>query len=413
MSRDLYYFDVHAGISGDMTLAAFIDLGVPEAYLKEGLCKIKLSGYQLTSESAIKNGITGTQVHVHLTKEKKEHSHHHHHKHKEHSHRSWEEIRKLIKSSELKQKTQEIAIDIFTRIAKAEAKIHGQAVENVHFHEVGAIDSIVDIVGTAIAVEYLNYPRFISSSLHLGGGEIQCAHGRFPVPAPATIEILKNIPITTGKVSKETTTPTGAAIIASLAESFTEQIAAPITSIAYGIGHKDMDIPNVLRLYKMDEAKSIPTEENNKSQNELPRNELLSCNMDDMNGEQLGQLLDSIESSSFILDHWLIPIQMKKKRPGHLLQVLYQINQREQVLELIFEQSSTIGVRIEKIEKIALPRQIKTVKTSLGEVRIKQVSLNSKEIKIKIEWEDIKRIAKEQNLSALTIEKKLYQELKT
>ena len=410
MNRDLYYFDVHAGISGDMNLAAFIDIGVPEAYLKKGLNKIKLSGYQLTSKSAIKNGITGTQVHIHMTKEKKEHSHHH--KHKEHSHRSWKEIRELIKCSELKQKTQEIAIDIFTRIAKAEAKIHGHTVDNVHFHEIGAVDSIVDIVGTAIAVEYLNYPRFISSSLHLGGGEVQCAHGRFPVPAPATIEILKNIPITIGKVSEETTTPTGAAIVASLAESFTDQITAPITSIAYGIGHKDMDIPNVLRLYKIDRSKSISTKENSESQNKLHCNELLSCNIDDMNGEQLGYLLDSIESSDFVLDYWLIPIQMKKKRPGHLLQALYQITHREQVLELIFEQSSTIGVRIEKIEKIALPRKIKTVKTSLGEVRIKQVNLNSEEIKVKIEWEDIKKIAKEQNLSALTIEKKLYQELR-
>lgn len=276
----ILYYDCFCGISGDMNLAALIDLGVPKEYLMQELSKMKLdSEYKLIIDTSVKHGITGTRVDVILNNElshdthvseqalhghNNDHTHHHgehihdhehshkehvhHHEHKHH-HRNLKDIEEIINSSDLSDKVKKLSLDMFMKVAEAEAKVHGKELYEVHFHEVGAIDSIVDIVGAAICLDYLKVDKIIASPVQVGGGFVKCAHGLMPVPAPATVEILKNIPISVGIVQFETTTPTGAAILAANAHEFTSKIDFSIKKVAYGIGHRDLEIPNVLRVY--------------------------------------------------------------------------------------------------------------------------------------------------------------------
>ncbi|MBV7271782.1 LarC family nickel insertion protein [Clostridium sp. PL3] len=286
------YYDCFCGISGDMNLAVLIDIGVPKEYLTQELSKLNLeSEYEMKIERSEKLGITGTRVevilkdkledmtysqeqvlhghnHEHNNEHIHEHSHHHgdelHHnenKHKhehiheshihnhEHHHRNLRDIEEIISSSDLSDKVKKLSLDMFMKVAEAEAKIHGKDLYEVHFHEVGAIDSIVDMVGAAICLDYLRVDKIIASPVQVGGGFVKCAHGLMPVPAPATAEILKNIPINTGIVQFETTTPTGAAILAANVQEFTSKAEFSIKKVAYGIGHRDLEIPNVLRVY--------------------------------------------------------------------------------------------------------------------------------------------------------------------
>ena len=244
----ILYYDCFCGISGDMNLAALIDLGVPKEYLVQELSKLNLnSEYKLIIDNSTKLGITGTRVNVNL----KEHNHSHEghvHNH-EHHHRNLKDIEEIINSSDLSDKVKKLSLDMFMKVAEAEAKVHGKSLYEVHFHEVGAADSIVDLVGAAICLDYLDVDKIIASPVQVGGGFVKCAHGLMPVPAPATSEILKNIPINTGIVQFETTTPTGAAILAANVNEFTQKIDFSIKKVGYGIGHRDLEIPNVLRVY--------------------------------------------------------------------------------------------------------------------------------------------------------------------
>lgn len=300
MNMRILYYDCFCGISGDMNLAALIDLGVPKEYLIQELSKLNLSSeYKLIIDTSAKLGITGTRVDVILNNElshdthvseqalhghNNDHTHHygehihdyehfhhnsndeHHHdenKHNheyshgheehvhnhEHHHRNLKDIEEIINSSDLSDKVKKLSLDMFMKVAEAEAKVHGKDLYEVHFHEVGAIDSIVDMVGAAICLDYLKVDKIIASPVQVGGGFVKCAHGLMPVPAPATVEILKNVPISVGIVQFETTTPTGAAILAANAHEFTTKIDFSIKKIAYGIGHRDLEIPNVLRVY--------------------------------------------------------------------------------------------------------------------------------------------------------------------
>ncbi len=271
----ILYYDCFCGISGDMNLAALIDLGVPKEYLLQELSRLNLnSEYEVIVEKAAKLGITGTRVdvilknssinkeeqseqslhkheHIHAHEETHDghiHQHNHNHTH-EHHHRNLKDIENIINSSELKDNVKQLSLEMFMKVAEAEAKVHGKDLYEVHFHEVGAIDSIVDIVGAAICLDYLNVDKIIASPVQVGGGFVKCAHGLMPVPAPATVEILRNIPINAGIVEFETTTPTGAAILATNVKEFTAKISFSISKVAYGIGHRDLEIPNVLRVY--------------------------------------------------------------------------------------------------------------------------------------------------------------------
>lgn len=271
----ILYYDCFAGISGDMNLGAMIDLGVEKEYLINELYKLKIdTEYEIKIEKRSKNGIHGTKVDVILNNStldnhENEHNHdshhhnhshkhnndnhthkHHHHNHEEnHIHRNLKDIEAIINTSELSEKVKKLSINMFMEVAKAEAKVHGKDLYDVHFHEVGAIDSIVDIVGAAICIDYLKPDKIMASHIEVGGGFVKCAHGLIPVPAPATIEILRGIPIKSGVVAYETTTPTGAAILASNVDQFKDKMDFTIEKIGYGLGSRDLEIPNVLRVY--------------------------------------------------------------------------------------------------------------------------------------------------------------------
>lgn len=444
----ILYYDCFCGISGDMNLAALIDLGVPKEYLLEELTKLNLnSEFKINIEKSAKLGITGTRVdvllnnntqmqeealsnnkhehtHVHDHFNTNEHSHtyepghihehnhthehdesnHHHndshskHSHNhEHHHRNLKDIEDIINSSGLSDKVKKLSLDMFIKVAEAEAKVHGKDIYEVHFHEVGAIDSIVDIVGSAICIDYLKVDKIIASPIQVGGGFVKCAHGLMPVPAPATTEILKNIPINTGIVQFETTTPTGAAIIAANVKEFTSKINFIINKVAYGIGHKDLEIPNVLRVY-LGETESLE---------QIEEQYILETNIDDMNPELYGYVEEKLFDAG-ALDVYKSSIFMKKGRPGIKLSVLINEKIEKYILDIIFEETTSIGVRKYKVEKIMLNREFSKVETEYGVITIKKSYYNGNLVKYKPEYEECRTIAKEQNISIDKIYKAVY-----
>ncbi len=278
------YYDCFCGISGDMNLGALLDLGVDEAYLRQELSKLNLGAeYELQVEKANKKGISGTRVNVVLKSvmhdDKHNHHHHHHHEvqtgiesdnhHIHHEHRNLKDIESIIINSSLNERVKKLSLAIFMKVAEAEAKVHGKPLYEVHFHEVGAVDSIIDIVGAAVCLDYLQVDQIMASSVQLGGGFVKCAHGIIPIPAPATVEILKSFPVKSGIVPFETTTPTGAAILAANVSLFTDQIDFSIEKIGYGIGHRELEIPNVLRVYLGCKERSDKKEEKSKVYQEV------------------------------------------------------------------------------------------------------------------------------------------------
>ncbi|MVX66801.1 nickel pincer cofactor biosynthesis protein LarC [Clostridium chromiireducens] len=440
----ILYYDCFCGISGDMNLAALLNLGVPKEYLLKEISKLNLdSEYEIKIESAAKLGITGTRVDVILknklhNNEKGEHSHSHSHDHShthgekghdhdhsddhdgndhnhennhldnhdhihshadehEHHHRNLKDIENIINSSDLNDKVKKLSLDMFMRVAEAEAKVHGKSLYEVHFHEVGAIDSIVDMVGAAICLDYLQIDKIIASPVQVGGGFVKCAHGLMPVPAPATVEILKNIPINTGIVQFETTTPTGAAILAANVQEFTTKIDFSINKIAYGIGHRDLEIPNVLRVYLGEKESSEKIEEQY----------ILETNIDDMNPEFYGYVEEKLFDAG-ALDVFKTPIFMKKGRPGIKLSLLIGEEIEKEVLDIIFEETTSIGVRKYKVEKIMLDREFSKVQTQYGEVTIKKSFYKGNLVKYKPEYEDCKKIAKENNVTMEKLYKEIY-----
>lgn len=267
------YYDCFCGISGDMNLGALLDLGVDEAYLRQELSKLNLDNeYELQVKKDHKKGISGTRVDVVLKDAMHVHKHNHHHHevqigiesdnhHTHHAHRNLKDIENIIINSSLSDWIKRLSLAIFMKVAEAEAKVHGKPLYDVHFHEVGAVDSIVDIVGAAVCLDYLKVDKIMASSVQLGGGFVKCAHGIIPIPAPATVEILKNIPVKSGIVPFETTTPTGAAILAANVGTFTDHLDFSVEKIGYGIGHRELEIPNVLRIYLGCEDRSDKEEE--------------------------------------------------------------------------------------------------------------------------------------------------------
>lgn len=453
----ILYYDCFCGISGDMNLAALLDLGVPKEYLLKEISKLNLdSEYEIKVESAAKLGITGTRVDVILKNklhnnedgehnhshnhdhfhghDEKEHNHNHSHVHDEkvhghdhshthdgsdhnhenshlhnhvynhnhvveheHHHRNLKDIENIINYSDLNNKVKKLSLDMFMRVAEAEAKVHGKSLYEVHFHEVGAIDSIVDMVGAAICLDYLKIDKIIASPVQVGGGFVKCAHGLMPVPAPATVEILKNIPINTGIVEFETTTPTGAAILAANVQEFTARIDFSIIKIAYGIGHRDLEIPNVLRVYLGEKESSEKIEEQY----------ILETNIDDMNPEFYSYVEEKLFDVG-ALDVFKTPIFMKKGRPGIKLSLLISEEIEKEVLDIIFEETTSIGVRKYKVEKIMLDREFSKVQTQYGEVTIKKSFYKGNLVKYKPEYEDCKKIAKEKNVTMEKLYKEIY-----
>lgn len=376
----ILYYDCFAGISGDMNLGAMIDLGVEIDYLRKELKKLPLDGYDVKVRKDKKNGIEGSRVDVELED-----------KTGNGEHRNLEIIENLINNSTLNNNVKNIALKIFRKLGEAEAHVHGNKISEIHFHEVGAVDSIVDIVGAAICFDFLKPDKILCSTIELGGGFVKCAHGVLPIPAPATVQILKGIPSKSGGANAETTTPTGAAILASCVDEFVDQTEFIINKIAYGIGHRDMEIPNVLRVFlgeKTDNAKGL-------SKNDEAC--MIESNIDDMNPELYDYVFDKLFSAG-AMDVFLTPIIMKKGRPANKISVICNNNKSEELSKILLTETTSLGVRKYKIVKTFLERKFKKVKTRFGELTVKFSYNKNQLIGFKPEYEDCKKIAKEYNI---------------
>ncbi|MDD5167410.1 MAG: nickel pincer cofactor biosynthesis protein LarC [Syntrophales bacterium] len=383
----ILYYDCFAGISGDMNLGAMIDLGVDRDVLLTELSKLHVGPYEIRICEDKRKGITGTRVEVAVN-----HASSHHGSH--HEARTFRDIVAMIRESDLSDNVKNMSLDIFTRIAEAEGKIHGHPASDVHFHEVGAIDSIVDIVGAAICLEYLKADRIIASPVQVGGGFVKCAHGILPVPAPATVEILRGIPIKSGLIPFETTTPTGAAILAATVQSFTETVNFTPERIGYGIGHRDTEIPNVLRVFLGTmEDKTLPD-----ADAETAEAVMIECNIDDMSPELYDVIMELLFAEG-AHDVFFTPIIMKKSRPATKISILCDIDQKKAIEEILWRHSSTFGVRSHRVGKAMLKREIVKVETRYGRVSVKKGYLGGRMIKSKPEYEDCKKLAKRKGLS--------------
>ena len=382
------YYDCFAGISGDMNLGTMLDLGVDSQCLLKELGKLPIDSYKIKFYRDKRGGITGTKFEV-VPSLKKSSSR------RKLQERNYRDVTKLIRQSKLSANVQKISLDIFTRLAEAEGKIHGCKINDVHFHELGAIDSIIDIVGAAVCLDYLKVDKIISSPIQLGSGIIHCSHGTLPVPAPATAEILKGIPVKTGLVPFEATTPTGAAIIAATVSTFKEKIDFTPKKIGYGLGSKDSSVPNVLRLF----LGEISAADANSLNAETVEAVIIECNIDDMNPELYDNLMELLFSAG-AHDVFFTPIIMKKSRPALTVSVLCDLNRQSVMEEIFWLNSSTFGLRSYKVTKSMLSRKTVQVKTKYGEISLKYGYLNGCIIKSKPEYEDCKRLAREKGVSA-------------
>ena len=397
----IIYYDCFAGISGDMNLGAMIDLGVPLEYLKSELNKLHVEGYELECVPSIKMGISGTQAKVILRHNHSGHSHHEHKAgHSNQEHRNLHDIEQIIISSSLNDFVMQKSMEIFRHIAEAEAKIHSKPVEQIHFHEVGALDSIIDIVGAAICMDFLKPDRIIASTVELGSGYVNCAHGTYPVPAPATARILEGIPVKKGTVDKEATTPTGAAILKVFANEFTDQISFQIKKTGYGVGHHDFSIPNILRVHEGELSKSVILD------TERSEAVLIESNIDDMNPEQYEFIMDWLFEAG-AQDVFFVPVIMKKSRPAIQLKVLCARTDQTAIEEILFRHTTSLGIRYTNVNKSMLQRNMRTIDTEFGKIRIKEAILNGKVIKYKPEYEDCVKASKVADKSLQEIYKEI------
>ncbi len=412
----ILYYDCFSGISGDMNLGALIDVGVDKNYLLEELLKLHINDYKIEIAKDSRKGIYGTKVDVILNNNHvHQHLHKHNHDHvqiqKIHHHRNLKDIESIIKSSTLKENVKQVSLGMFKRVAEAEAKVHNKPIEEVHFHEVGAVDSIIDIVGAAICLDFLKVDKIKASTIEVGSGFVKCAHGTLPVPAPATSEILKCIPIRS-QISFEATTPTGAAILACCVEEFTDKKSFKINKIGYGIGNKDTgDVPNVLRVFigEEDENCSDKYQETiNGEEGDCITDEayVIECNIDDMNPELYEYVIESLFKEG-ALDVYMTPIIMKKQRPGIKLNVLCKSEEQNEIKDIILTHTTTLGFRQYKVKRNMLKREFHRVNTKYGEITVKSGYYKGKSIKSKPEYEECKKIALENDISIAEVYKEI------
>ena len=407
------YLDTFAGISGNMLLGALLDAGYPLEALRSELQKLHLGAYELIYKKVNKLGIEATYFNVLLTEELEhlhdhEHEHEHHHEEHEHSHqhehehhheenthihahthvhRNLQDIMEIINTSELSEPIKGAAEKVFRAIAEAEAKVHGKTVEEVHFHEVGAIDTIIDVVGCLLGLEYLQIEKIFVGTVTTGFGFVQCAHGLMPVPAPATAELLQKLPQRQGQVAKEMTTPTGAALLKILAE-YSEGLPQGWTGdyISYGAGTRDVEVPNVLRMYvgKTEQQKETVVE--------------AACNLDDVSGEIVGYTAERLLAAG-ALDVWSEQIIMKKGRPACKLMFLCEKSKLNSLMAIVFAETGTLGVRYHEVQRSVLERGFVQIDTAYGTVRVKYGKNNDAISSLAPEYEDCKQAAAGQQVS--------------
>jgi pyridinium-3,5-bisthiocarboxylic acid mononucleotide nickel chelatase len=373
-SMKLAYFDCFSGISGDMTLGALIDAGCCADLLRAELKSLQVPGWTLTTEKVWKNGMSATYVRV-QTEDQQEH-------------RSLTAILEILKNSQLAPPVQERASRIFQNLGEAEAHVHDAPLEKVHFHEVGAVDAIVDIVGSCIGFNALGIERFACSPLNVGGGTAQMAHGLLPVPAPATARLLQGVPTFSNGVQRELVTPTGAAIVATLCDSFGPQPPMTVSAIGYGAGTTDLEgQPNVVRIMIGDSVEKVA----NAGDEEIS---IIEANLDDMNPQIYGYVLEKALSAG-ALDVYTTALQMKKSRPGTLLTILCRPEDADKMMSLIFAETTTFGMRTHRAQRRALPREWVNVSTSFGSVRIKLSRSNGHILHVTPEYDDCRKLAVE------------------
>ncbi|MEA2562507.1 MAG: pyridinium-3,5-bisthiocarboxylic acid mononucleotide nickel chelatase [Acidobacteriota bacterium] len=387
---DHYHLDCSSGIAGDMFLGACLDLGMPLDVLHETVARLQLPNVSVESRKASRGGFVGTRFRVLMDgkplegPDPEEHHHHHdddHHHHHHHGHsRDLAAIRELIQASDLAEPVKERAIRLFQRLGEAEAKAHGMPVDRVHFHEVGAVDSIVDLVGAAAAVEYLSPGRITCSQVNVGGGRVRTQHGELPVPAPATAELLRGIPIFGGP-GGELTTPTGAVLLAELVNEYVDFPSMILEGTGYGLGKKDLpDRPNAVRLLR--------------GRGRETRTEIMivECEVDDLPGEGFGFLMERVLEAG-ALDVYFTPVQMKKNRPGTLITMLCRRHQLEGLAGILLMESGSLGCRYSSAARFEAEREITEVETVFGKVRVKRASLNGRPLAAAPEFEDCRRLA--------------------
>jgi uncharacterized protein (TIGR00299 family) protein len=411
------YFDCFAGAAGDMVLGALIDAGVALEDVRRALGSLAIAPATVWTERVTRTGILATKfcvrgehppldhAHDHDSAHDHTHDHDHHHGHAHvetrpheerhhHVHRTLADINRLIDGSALSAAGKDRAKELFARLGEAEAAIHGTALEQVHLHEVGALDSIIDIVGTVFAIEALDVDRIVASPLNVGSGSVRASHGVYPVPAPATARLLKNAPIYVGPQNVEMVTPTGALLVTSYAQEFGSIPPMRVTQIGYGAGNRDFaDTPNVLRVL-IGEADAAAS-----SHNVV----VIEAEIDDMNPQIFGVLMDRLLAQG-ALDVFYTPIQMKKNRPGTLLSVIAMPDAREALTGSIFRETTTIGVRYREMTRECLDRRSEIVKTALGDVRIKIAMRDGRVLNASPEFEDCTRLAAEHDVPAKNVQ---------
>jgi len=373
ITKRIIYFDCFSGISGDMILGALVSIGVDIKEIKYFLKSLNLKGYKVHSRQVKRDGFIGTKVNVVLNQTPP----------KAHRTRSFNDIKSLIENSDLPRIVKLNSIAIFRRIGKVEAKVHGTTINRIHFHEVGAIDSIIDIVGGSLAMNLLNADLIVSSPINTGEGIVKCDHGVLPVPAPATLELLKGIPCYSSGVKKELTTPTGAAFIGNFAEKFGSLPNMEILSTGYGAGtHEIKKMPNLLRVVLGRCDKST-------HQGIM---KVIETNIDDMNPEFYDFVIDQLFKVG-AADVFFASVNMKKNRPGILLSVITSKENFDSVVRILLEETSTLGIRYYNVDRIMLPRKQKLIKTAFGNVRVKIGGFEKSNQTISPEYEDCRKIA--------------------
>jgi hypothetical protein len=375
------YFDCFSGISGDMTLGALIDLGVSAGWLQDELTRLPLEGFQLTVTSVERSGISANLVNVEVHDSKKS--------------RNFKEIKLLLETCPLSDTVKSNSLNIFEKLALAEAGIHDCAPEEVHFHELGGIDAIVDIVGTALGLEKLGIDKISASKLPLGSGFVDCQHGRLPIPAPATVEILKDVPVYGSGVSHELVTPTGAAIIACLADSFGSLPEMRIKKTGYGAGQRELQgRPNLLRII----TGTLPGPQIDlKGGLQTDQIIILETGIDDMNPELFGFLMERLFEDGALDVYW-IPIHMKKNRPGTMVQVLCKEDHKDTLVRRLLAETTSLGIRYYHAHRKLLVRDQLTIGTSFGEVRVKRIQDPEGNTRLIPEYEACKEIALQKNI---------------
>lgn len=420
------YFDCFAGAAGDMILGALLDAGVPLDALRQALGSLAVDGYDVTADRVVKTGLaatkfgwhargrTGQPVHAHAAAEgghthhhthdqahahghAHDHGHHHGHDHghqhdhdhgHHHEHRTLPEIHALIDRSALSAAGKARAKALFDRLAEAEAAVHAMPVSQVHLHEVGALDSIIDIVGCVFALEWIGADRIVVSPMNVGGGMVRSAHGVFPVPAPATVRLLGDAPVYSSGIQAELLTPTGALVLTSYADAYGPMPAMRVRAAGYGAGTRDLaETPNVVRavIGEADAGQSAM------------RVAVVECEIDDMNPQLFGPLMDRLYAAG-ALEVFYAPVQMKKNRPGTLVTLVTRPDEREALTDVLFRETTTIGVRFQEMQRACLDREIVTVETAAGAVRFKVARRDGRVLNAQPEFDDLAARAAERDL---------------